>query len=140
MKKLLYSLFLLLISQITYGQHKPNNHPLKNEVITNIDQNFSALTSLSDLIWSFEEVAFEEVKSSKALSDYAESQGFKVTRGVAEMPTAFIAEFGSGQPVIGILGEFDALPGLSQDTVPHKSPIHPGAPGHGCGHNLFGVA
>jgi aminobenzoyl-glutamate utilization protein B len=140
MKKLLYCLSLLLLAQITYGQNKPDDHPLKKEVIAQIDQDFSALTSLSDSIWSFEEVAFEEVKSSKALSEYAESQGFKVTRGVAEMPTAFIAEFGSGHPVIGILGEFDALPGLSQDTVPHKSPVHPGAPGHGCGHNLFGVA
>ena len=140
MKNLIYSLLLLLIAQTTYGQSKTHNHPLKNEVIAHVDQNFSALTSLSDMIWSFEEVAFEEMKSSKALSDYAEKQGFKVTRGVAEMPTAFVAEFGSGQPVIGILGEFDALPGLSQDTVPHKSPVHPGAPGHGCGHNLFGVA
>ncbi|HAH35915.1 MAG TPA: amidohydrolase, partial [Algoriphagus sp.] len=59
---------------------------------------------------------------------------------VAEIPTAFVAEYGSGSPVIGILGEFDALPGLSQNKVPYKSPLNEGAPGHGCGHNLFGVA
>ena len=85
MKNLIYSLLLLLIAQTTYGQSKTHNHPLKNEVIAHVDQNFSALTSLSDMIWSFEEVAFEEMKSSKTLSDYAEKQGFKVTRGVAEM-------------------------------------------------------
>ena len=61
-------------------------------------------------------------------------------RGVGEIPTAFTAEYGSGKPVIGILGEFDALPGLSQKTVPHKDPLNAGSPGHGCGHNLFGVA
>lgn len=98
------------------------------------------MTQLSDKIWAFEEVAFEETQSAKALADYAEEQGFTVTRGVAGMPTAFTAEYGSGHPVIGILGEFDALPGLSQDTVPFKSPLHAGAAGHGCGHNLFGVA
>jgi aminobenzoyl-glutamate utilization protein B len=74
------------------------------------------------------------------LSDEAETQGFKVQRGVADMPSAFIATYGSGKPVIGILGEFDALPGLSQKVSVEKAPIEEGKPGHGCGHNLFGTA
>jgi aminobenzoyl-glutamate utilization protein B len=80
------------------------------------------------------------IKSSEALAYYAEKLGFTVTKGVGEIPTAFVAEYGSGSPVIGILGEFDALPGLSQNKVPFKSPLNEGAAGHGCGHNLFGVA
>ena len=61
-------------------------------------------------------------------------------RGVAGMPTAFVASYGSGKPVIAILGEFDALPGISQKAVPSREPLHEGAAGHGCGHNLFGAA
>src|SRR5690606_10600620 len=142
MKKFTQFFLLLFIMQVLpgYGQKRTASSPLKKEVLQTIEQNYSALTELSDRIWTFEEIAFEEKKSSKALADYAEELGFKVTRGVAEMPTAFIAEYGSGKPVIGILGEFDALPGLSQDKVPFKSPRNPEAAGHGCGHNLFGVA
>lgn len=125
---------------IASSQEVANASDLKAEIIASVDQRFDALTDLSDKIWSFEEIAFQEIKSAAALSDYAESLGFKVTRGVAGIPTAFVAEYGSGSPIIGILGEFDALPGLSQNKVPTKSPLHEGAPGHGCGHNLFGVA
>ncbi len=112
----------------------------KKQVIDHVNSHEAQLISLSDEIWGFEETAFEEYKSSAALADYAEAQGFRVTRGVAGMPTAFIAEYGSGAPVIGIMGEFDALPGLSQKTVPTKEPRNAGAPGHGCGHNIFGTA
>ncbi|MBB6328299.1 aminobenzoyl-glutamate utilization protein B [Algoriphagus iocasae] len=144
MKKLYPSLLLITIgiwsSIPLQAQKKEKPNPLKNEVIQSVDSRFEALTDLSDKIWSFEEIAFQETQSAAALSDYAESLGFKVTRGVGEIPTAFVAEYGSGSPVIGILGEFDALPGLSQNKVPYKSPLHEDAPGHGCGHNLFGVA
>src|SRR5262245_23464365 len=98
------------------------------------------MTALSDQIWEYAELALRETKSSKALADYAEQQGFKVTRGVAEMPTAFIAEFGEGRPLIAILGEYDALPGISQKASPRKEALQDVAPGHGCGHNLFGVS
>jgi aminobenzoyl-glutamate utilization protein B len=74
------------------------------------------------------------------LADYAEQQGFKVGRGVAGMPTAFVASYGEGRPIIGIMGEYDALPGLSQKAVPSREILTEGAPGHGCGHNLFGAA
>jgi aminobenzoyl-glutamate utilization protein B len=123
-----------------YFSRNTSTNPLKEEVKASVDKRFDALTDLSDRIWSFEEIAFRETQSAKALADYAEELGFRVTRGVAEIPTAFVAEYGSGSPVIGILGEFDALPGLSQNKVPYKSPLNEGAPGHGCGHNLFGVA
>jgi aminobenzoyl-glutamate utilization protein B len=80
-----------------------------------------------------------EVKSAQALADYAEKQGFVVERGVAGLPTAFVASFGQGRPIIGILGEYDALPGLSQKAQAKKEALQAGAPGHGCGHNLLGA-
>ncbi|MHA7131418.1 amidohydrolase [Algoriphagus namhaensis] len=131
--------FFTLTTHLSHAQ-SPKAEKLKREVVNSVESNYEALTDLSDRIWSFEEIAFQETQSSAALADYAESLGFTVTRGVAEIPTAFVAEYGSGSPVIGILGEFDALPGLSQNKVPYKSPLNEGAPGHGCGHNLFGVA
>ena len=104
-----------------------------------IDKNAAEMTALSDAVWRYAETALKETQSSKALADYAESKGFRVTRGVANLPTAFVAEFGSGKPVIGILGEYDALPGISQKAQPAREALETGAPGHGCGHNLFGV-
>jgi aminobenzoyl-glutamate utilization protein B len=112
----------------------------KEEAVASIEKQKAELVKLSDRIWAFAETALREHRSSKALADYAEQQGFKVERGVSGMPTAFIASYGQGQPVIGILGEFDALPGISQKAAPVKEPLEAGAPGHGCGHNLFGAA
>lgn len=104
-----------------------------------IERNAAEMTRLSDEIWAYAERALVETKSSAALASWAETKGFKVTRGVAGMPTAFVAEYGSGSPVIGIMGEFDALPGVSQKALPAQEALVAGAPGHGCGHNLFGV-
>jgi aminobenzoyl-glutamate utilization protein B len=112
----------------------------KDEAVSSIDKQRGELISLSDQIWSFAETALRETRSAKALSDYAEKQGFKVERGVAGMPTAFIATYGEGRPIIGILGEYDALPGLSQKASPVKEAAIQGGAGHGCGHNLFGAA
>jgi len=111
----------------------------KEEVVASIDKQKGDLIKLSDQVWAFAETALFETKSSKLLADHAEKQGFKVERGVADMPTAFIASYGEGRPIIAILGEFDALPGLSQKATTIKEPLEPGAPGHGCGHNLFGA-
>lgn len=111
----------------------------KQAIIASVLKQEKELTEISDKIWAYAEIAMREKQSSKLLADYAEAQGLKVTRGVAKIPTAFVAEYGSGKPVIGILGEFDALPGLSQKAVPYKDPLHEGMPGHGCGHNLFGT-
>ena len=91
-------------------------------------------------IWEWAEVGYQEKRSAALLADAMEAGGFKVERGVAGIPTSFIATIGSGKPVIGILGEYDALPGLSQQAVPDRQ-ARPGATaGHGCGHHLFGVA
>jgi len=105
-----------------------------------IDNHKEELFKLSDSIWEFAEIAMEEYRSSELLASYLEKNGFKVERGVADLPTSFVAVFGSGEPVIGILAEYDALPGLSQEAVPFKKPVKEGGAGHGCGHNLFGVA
>ena len=128
---------LLFLSQLLFAQKITSAN--KNAVLASVEKHQQELISLSDQIWGFAEIAMKETKSSKVLADYAEAQGFKVTRGVAEIPTAFIAEFGSGKPIIGVLGEFDALPGLSQKAQPTKEALLEGAPGHGCGHNMFGA-
>jgi len=111
----------------------------KAAVIKSVDAHAVDLTRVSDEIWTNAETALKETKSAKALADYAEAQGFTVKRGVAGMPTAFIAEYGTGKPIIGIMGEYDALPGISQKAQPTKEPLLAGAGGHGCGHNLFGA-
>ncbi|MDP2873058.1 MAG: amidohydrolase [Bacillota bacterium] len=105
-----------------------------------IDEKRDLLTGLSDAIWRFAEVALHEHKSAKCLADALGAEGFSVESGAGGMPTAFVATWGSGRPVVGFLGEYDALAGISQKTVPVQEPLVPGAPGHGCGHNLHGVA
>jgi aminobenzoyl-glutamate utilization protein B len=112
----------------------------KREAVALVEKRAQELIALSDQVWSFAETALRETRSASVLADYAQSQGFRVTRGVAGMPTAFIAEYGSGRPIIGIMGEYDALPGLSQKAEPTRTPLLANAPGHGCGHNLFGAA
>jgi aminobenzoyl-glutamate utilization protein B len=96
---------------------------------------------IADSIWQFAELGMQEFRSSAILIKTLEEEGFKVQKGVAGMPTCFVATWGSGKPVIGILGEFDALPMISQKPlVAYQSPLVAGAPGHGCGHNLMGTA
>lgn len=140
MKKVILLLFCLAYAISCLGQVDKPIGQNKRSAIESLDNKYDELTTLSDEIWAAEEVAFREFKSSAALAKYAEEQGFKVTKGVGEIPTAFVAEYGEGAPIIGIMGEFDGLPGLSQNNVPTKSPIHEGGAGHGCGHNLFGTA
>lgn len=105
-----------------------------------LDKKFPEYAQTAREIWSFAELGYQEYKSSALLQDKLRQAGFKVESGVAGLPTAFVASYGSGSPVIGILAEFDALPGLSQDTVPYRKPLTEGGSGHGCGHNLFGTA
>ncbi len=112
----------------------------KEEAAASIEKHRAELTDLSDQVWAFAETALRETRSARLLADYAERQGFKVQRGIAGMPTAFTATYGEGRPIIGILGEYDALPGLSQKVSTVKEAKTPGAAGHGCGHNLFGAA
>lgn len=134
-------LLLLLTPTVLFAQARDTVRfaDAKRAAAATIDRHASEMTALSDEIWRYAETALKETRSSKALADWAEAKGFRVTRGVADLPTAFVAEFGSGKPVIGILGEYDALPGISQKAQPTKDALEAGAPGHGCGHNLFGV-
>ncbi len=103
-----------------------------------VDQHSAEYVQASREIWGYAELGYHEEKSSALLQRDLKAAGFQVESGVADEPTAFIASYGQGKPVIGILGEFDALPGLSQAAVPDRSPVVAGAPGHGCGHNLLG--
>lgn len=130
---------ILLLSLSTQLFSQQNTSPNKQAILRSVQQHEQALIQLSDQVWSFAEIAMREHQSAKVLSDYAEKQGFRVTRNIAAIPTAFIAEYGSGKPIIGILGEFDALPGLSQKASSQKQALQPGAAGHGCGHNMFGA-
>jgi aminobenzoyl-glutamate utilization protein B len=136
MKKIL--LCLLFIPTFIIAQ-KVGSQANKKAILASVEKHQQELIKLSDAVWGFAETAMKETKSSKILSDYAALQGFKVTKGVAEVPTAFIAEYGSGKPIIGVLGEFDALPGLSQKAQATKEALLKDAPGHGCGHNMFGA-
>ena len=98
------------------------------------------LMTVAREIWEDPELALEEHASARRLAAVLEDAGFEVTHGVGGLETAFVAEYGTGKPTIGILGEYDALPGLSQAVSAEREPIDPGGPGHGCGHNLFGTA
>ena len=105
-----------------------------------IEDHSQELIKISDDIWSYAELGLHENKSAKDQVDYLIRNGFEVETGVGGMPTAFVASWGSGKPVIGFLGEYDALPGVSQKVSPVKEEVTPGGCGHGCGHNLLGVA
>jgi len=109
------------------------------QITRTIDAKRDAYAGLAMQIWSFAEVGYQEAKSSALLQRQLEAAGFTLQAGVADIPTAFVASFGRGKPVIAILGEFDALPGLSQQAVPERQAVTPGAAGHACGHHLFGT-
>lgn len=137
MKKLLFLALSFCFAVNLHGQKMNKN---KKSVIASVENHKEQFIKISDSIWALAETAFDETESSRILADYAEKNGLNVTRGVANIPTAFTATYGSGKPVISILGEFDALPGISQKASPEKSPLKEGAAGHGCGHNMFGTA
>jgi aminobenzoyl-glutamate utilization protein B len=104
-----------------------------------IDNRASIYGDVAIQVWNFAEVGYQEEKSSALLQKQLRDAGFEVQAGVAEIPTAFVATYGSGKPVIGILAEFDALPGLSQGAVPSRQILREGAAGHACGHHLYGT-
>ncbi len=109
-------------------------------VLASIDSKGKAYGDVALEIWGFAEVGYQEQKSSALLQEQLRNAGFTVRAGLADIPTAFTAEWGSGKPVIGIVGEFDALPGLSQAAEPERRALAAEGPGHGCGHHLFGTA
>ena len=112
----------------------------KKTLVSVVDEHAAELSAIAKDIWDHPQTALEETYASALQADYFEKNGFRVTRGVGALPTAFTAAYGEGKPVIGILGEYDALPDLSQKISDKREPVTPGAPGHGCGHNLLGTA
>ena len=132
MKFLLSLIFTLYISS-SLAQKK------YDVILKSIETNGSEYKNVANQIWSFAEMGYQEEKSSALLQKTLFEEGFSVKTGVANIPTAFVASYGSGSPVIAILGEYDALPGLSQQAVPYKLSANDKA-GHACGHHLFGTA
>jgi aminobenzoyl-glutamate utilization protein B len=111
----------------------------KSDVFDSVEENRALLTDLAEWIWDHPEVAFRETESSAKLQEALAEEGFEVESGVAGIETAFVARYGDEGPVVGTMGEFDALPGMSQEVTAEREPREEGAPGHGCGHNLFGT-
>lgn len=113
---------------------------LKEALTESIRQREQVYWDAALKIWKWAEPGYQEEQSANLLAEILAAEGFTIRKGVAGIPTAFMAEFGSGKPVLALLGEYDALPGLSQQAVPHREPIAASGNGHGCGHHLFGVA
>ncbi len=112
----------------------------KTVILNHIGENDEKLCYIAKDIWDHPQVALQEEYAARLLADELEAAGFEISWGAGGMDTAFIAEWGRGAPIIGFLGEYDALPGLSQALSSEQSPLVSGGPGHGCGHNLFGTA
>jgi aminobenzoyl-glutamate utilization protein B len=138
---------LVLIALHSNAQKKTKLDPTtaavnanKEAVLTSLTANYEAAKTTALQIWDFAEVGYKENKSAALHVQHLKDAGFTVETGVAGIPTAFVATYGSGSPAIGILAEYDALPGLAQNAVPEKSAIAGKNAGHGCGHHLFGTA
>ena len=134
MKKLLLTLVFALTTQILLFAQKNDELPLRY-----LNQSFQVYDKLQKTIWEHSELGFLETESSTLLQSHLKENGFSIESNLAGMPTAFVATYGRGGPVIGILAEFDALPGLSQDTISSRRHIDHKDGGHACGHNLFGT-
>lgn len=132
MKKLYTLICLLGVVGFGYGQDQG--------ILTGLEEKAAFYGTISKQIWSNPELGYLETESSTLLQKTLQDAGFAVKSGVADIPTAFVAEYGQGSPVIGIMAEFDALPGVSQQAVPFREPVVEGGAGHACGHHLFGTA
>jgi aminobenzoyl-glutamate utilization protein B len=111
----------------------------RDTLLQGIEAKRSAYAEVAKQIWAFAEVGYQEQKSSELLQQKLRDAGFTVRAAVADIPTAFVASYGSGKPVIGVIGEYDALPGLSQDATSSRNALVANGAGHGCGHNLLGT-
>jgi aminobenzoyl-glutamate utilization protein B len=126
---------ILLLTFVISSHLWASNHSLDST----IDKHQSEFENVAMTIWDLAEVGYQEYESSQLLQDSLKDHGFRIQTNVADIPTAFIAEYGSGSPVIAILGEFDALPGVAQSASPFKEPYKDNQAGHACGHHLFGA-
>ena len=126
---------LLLVGVLAANANAADNH----QVLSFVDERYDETARIARTLWEYAEVGYQETKSSSLLQQALNDEGFSIDAGVAGIPTAFVASYGSGKPVIGILAEFDALPGINQDATPARSPVAGKTAGHACGHNLFGA-
>ena len=133
-RSLKYLSIQLIIPAIIYGQLDKQN------IQSSIEKRANDYEKIAKSIWSWAELGYQEEKSSALLIETLSKEDFSIKSGVAEIPTAFVAEYGSGRPIIGILAEFDALPGISQEVATKRKPILDQVGGHACGHHLFGTA
>ncbi len=142
--KKVFQLFILLAPLYLFAQKNSKqstvDNALKQQCITNIQANYNQYKNIALQIWDYAEVGYKEEKSTALLQTTLKENGFNVEEGIASIPTAFVGTYGSGSPVIAILAEFDALPGLSQQVTTERKPIADKNAGHACGHHLFGVA
>lgn len=143
-----YSLWLVLAgsslwfgcASVTFAADPPTLTPVQKDMVAHIDSLRSDLVNLNQEIWTYAELGLEEHRSAARLAGTLRKAGFKVKEGVSGMPTAFVAEYGSGKPIIGILAEYDALPELSQQASGDRKPVSGQTSGHGCGHSALGTA
>ncbi len=136
-------LFFILVPVLALGQKKNRSSLMeqwKSTADSGIQTRYNQYKDIAFAIWDYAELGYKEEKSSSLLQQTLKENGFEIESGIAGIPTAFVASYGSGGPVLGILAEFDALPGLSQYALPEKKPIEGRISGHGCGHHLFGTA
>jgi len=143
--KMINLLLLMIIGLSPTGQKQSWSAPPtqsmadEEQIISFVTEHQMEFGGLARKLWEYAELAFQEVISSNAMLKMLQDQGFSIESGIAKMPTAFLASYGEGRPILGILAEYDALPGLSQDAVPYRKPLIEGGVGHGCGHCLFGA-
>ena len=135
MRKPILYLLVLILPTISFAQFNKS----ETQVIQELDKKANDYFSIAKRIWDYAEVGYQEYKSSKLLQETLKQEGFHLEIGVAGMPTAFVASYGQGSPVIGILGEFDALPGITQTDSPEREKRTDIEAGHACGHHLFGT-
>lgn len=135
-RTLVLSIFFLS-TVMAYGQKISKE---KQKIIEALDQKQTVYAETAMQIWDSAEIGYKEFKSCALLQDLLKQEGFEVEEGVASLPTGFIASYGTGKPVVGILAEYDALPGISQEAVPYRKEREDGTnSGHACGHHLFGT-
>ncbi len=134
-----FSALLFLTLNIQLCQADDPFRALHQSAIDEVERRADELKAVNQSLWKLAEVGLQETKSSALLIDKLQSAGFKVETGLADMPTAFVASYGSGKPVIGILAEYDALPGMSQKVAPQREAVTDGGNGHACGHSGLGT-
>ena len=138
MKNLMPILLVIFICQNSYSQKLSK---IKKEIINEVELLKSSIDEVCQTLWDYSEIALREQRSAEYLTGILKKEGFKIEKAVAGMPTAFVASYGSGKPIIGILAEYDALPGVGNAPVPYREARNDGiTSGQGCGHNLFGSA